>query len=262
MHKLIPYGRFHLSFHMAVMSEYDINSRRSVTNTMSFSSLYLPACFWFSICCWRCTQFVCNNLAKYKAWEYLHVWARTRNVREGCMGHSVSLQLCECVCPQEHPRSPCCLSCHLAYLASLCPSCLSAVLPNLPTSTCLPALTKQVSQIWQHSPHTVSHDNSQRNVRNECVMERSHFKSWKLNLVYIKRCFRVNLILLTKRRGWLDWMPAFCAICHRVKSWPLDWQSSLKVFMVFLSSSRKMGRCYLKLGHVHFLPHHFQFVVH
>jgi hypothetical protein len=70
--------------------------------------------------------------------------------------------LCECVCPQEHLRCPCCLSCLLAFLANPCLSCLLAALPNLLTSTCLPALTKEVSQIWQHCSHTVICHNSQQ----------------------------------------------------------------------------------------------------
>lgn len=54
---------------------------------------------------------------------------------------------CVSVCPQERLRCPCCLSCLLAFLANPCLSCLLAALPNLLTSTCLPAPTKEVSQI-------------------------------------------------------------------------------------------------------------------
>lgn len=139
MHKLITCGRCHLSFHMAVRSEYDF-SQVSILLTLPSRSLLI-----FYLLLVMCSVWLNVKLENICMCEHEH----------GCMGHSVSLQLCERVCPQEHPRSPCCLSCHLAYLASLYPSCLSAVLPNLPTSTCLPAPTKQVSQIWQHSQHTV-----------------------------------------------------------------------------------------------------------
>ena len=69
---------------------------------------------------------------------------------------------CASVCPQVRLRCPCCLSCLLAFLANPCPSCLLAALPNLLTSTCLPAPTKEVSQIWQHCSHTVICHNSQQ----------------------------------------------------------------------------------------------------
>lgn len=126
MHKLITYGRFHLSYHVGIRSEYDINSRRSVPNT-SFSSLYLPACFSCSICCWWCAQFACNNLAKYKAWEYVRVWAWTRYVREGLHG-----SLCELtvvwVCLS--PGAP-----TLSMLLELPPSLPGKPLPELPVSS-------------------------------------------------------------------------------------------------------------------------------
>jgi hypothetical protein len=69
---------------------------------------------------------------------------------------------CVSVCPQERLRCPCCLSCLLAFLANPCLSCLLAALLNLLTSTCLPAPTKEVSQIWRHFSHTVVCHNSQQ----------------------------------------------------------------------------------------------------
>lgn len=80
---------------------------------------------------------------------------------------------CVRVCPQERLRCPCCLSCLLAFLANPCLSCLLAALPNLLTSTCLPAPTKEVSQIWRHCSHTVVCHNSQQ-MHEMTMLHRGH----------------------------------------------------------------------------------------
>jgi hypothetical protein len=100
----------------------------------------------------HCERFKSHGLLDVSVGLYAH-----RSVTTLCMRW-----LCECVCPQEHLRCPCCLSCLLASLANPCLSCLLAALPNLLTSTCLPAPTKEVSQIWQHCSHTVVCHNSQQ----------------------------------------------------------------------------------------------------
>jgi hypothetical protein len=113
-----------------------------------------------------------------------------------------------------------------------------------------------------HNPYVASF------VQSSLIWDVSNNKlitSWQYSLYKPQHAQLFMHFVLTsnnKLNILISWSTCLYSEGPEFKSWPRDQLSWLRLFMVFLSPSRQMSGLYLNLGHDHFFPHSFQFIIH